>query len=151
MTTITITPTIKTRRKVGPDGNFNAISTRIVSKAPIIGYRTAQAIVTTARLTAPQPPRQAWWYTRPPNPRTGKTVPPGDQYVRTGDLKASVVGPLKFGPLEYYAMVNAPYAPFVEHGTRFMPPQPFWANSVKHVRHEVLRPLVKKWMKRGGV
>lgn len=150
MTTISFEPTIKTRRKVGPDGNFNAIATRIVSKAPVIGFRTAQAIVTTARLTAPQPPRMAWWYTSV-NPKTGKAVLPGDQYIRTGHLKDSIIGPLKFGTNEYYAMVNASYAPFVEHGTRFMPPQPFWANSIKHVRHEVLRPMVKKWMKRGGV
>lgn len=149
MTTITIEPTIKVRRKIGPDGNFNDLSARIVSKAPIIGYRTAQAIVTYTRLTAPQPPRSAWWYTRPPNPKTGKAVPPDEQYVRTGHLKESIVGPLKFGPLEYYAMVTASYAPFVEHGTRDMPAQPFWRDGIKHVRHEVMRPMVKNWLKRG--
>jgi HK97 gp10 family phage protein len=148
VTTLTIEATIKTRRKTGPDGDFNDIATRIVSRAPIIGFRTAQAIVTTARLTAPQPPRRAWWYTSPPNPKTGKAVAPWDQYVRSGDLRDSIVGPLKFGTNEYYAVVTAPYAPFVEHGTRFMPPQKFWANSISHVRHEVMRPMVKSWMKR---
>lgn len=151
-TELTMKVTIKTQRKHGPDGDFNDLAARLVSRAPIISYRTAQALKTYLEATAPQPPRQAWWYASPPNPRTKKVVPPNEQYVRTGDLSRSIVGPLGFGPSgarEYYVVVNNEYAKFVENGTRYMPPQPFFRDGVRYVRKHVMPGLVKNWLRKG--
>lgn len=144
----TITVTMKTTRKKGPDGDFNDIATRIKFRAPIISFKTAQALISYSKLTAPQPPRQAWWYGSV-NPKTRKVVPPYDQYVRTGALAASISPqPIKIGVGEYGVEVGHDAAKFVEHGTRFMPAQPFWRESVKYVRREVMRPMVKDWLRR---
>jgi HK97 gp10 family phage protein len=142
---------ISVNRKHGPDGNYNDIAARLVSKQPIIALRTAQALSTYARLTAPQPPRKAWWYDKPPNPRTKKTVPLLEQYVRTGRLAKSISAPVKAGTGEYIITIGAPYAKFVEHGTRYMPPQPFWRSSVKHIRSEVMPGLVQEWIKKDPI
>jgi hypothetical protein len=143
---------IKTNRRVNPmTGDYQAIATRITAKAPVIAFRSTQALVSVAKMTAPQPPRKAWWYTAPPNPRTGKVVPPHEQYVRTGELADSIIGPLKLEKNVYGAYVEAPFAAFVEYGTRFMPPQRFWGNAVTHVRKNVLPASVKTWLRRGPV
>ena len=150
MPELNVVVTMKTQRKYGPDGNFNDLANRLAFKAPIIAYRTAQHLGAYARLTAPQPPRQAWWYAGV-NPKTRKAVPWYDRYVRTGDLRSSITPPIKIGPGEYDVLVLADYARFVEHGTRFMPAQPFWRESVKHVRHNVMRPMVKDWLRRTSI
>ena len=136
----------RTQRKHGPDGNFSDIASRIRHRTPLVTYRTAQALETYLKLTAPQPPRMAWWYASV-NPKTRQAVPPSEQYVRTGHLKDSIVK-MKFGDNEWYVVVGASYGKFVENGTRYMPAQPFHRNAVKYVRKHVLPDLVKSLVKR---
>lgn len=126
--------TIKTKRRKGPDGDFNDIAARLVSKAPIIAFKTSQALITMAKATAPQPPRSAWW---------------GSDYVRTGHLRDSISPrPIKVGNGQYNVEVGADYGKFVEHGTRHMPAQPFFRESVRYVRHFVMPGLVRDWIHR---
>jgi hypothetical protein len=144
----TITVTMKTTRKKGPNGDFNDLATRVRFKAPLISFKTTQALITHSKLTAPQPPRQAWWYGGV-NPKTRKVVPPYEQYVRTGALAASISPqPIKVGPGEYDAEVGHDAGKFVNNGTRYMPAQPWWTESVRYVRKEVMRPMVKEWLRR---
>ena len=53
--------------------------------------------------------------------------------VRTGYLRNSIAASVQF-PMRLYVVAKAPYATYVEFGTRYMAPQPF------------MYPALKQWL-----
>lgn len=121
---------IKVKKKRGPDGDFNDLAARVEAKAPLIAFRSAEKLAMTARIIAPQPPGHAFW---------------GSDYERTGHLRSTIhrTGTGK----EHTVEVGAPYAKFVEYGTRYMSANPFFHQSIALVR-PVLKDEVKGWLKK---
>ena len=133
-------------------GNYNAIALRIEKNAPGIAKKLIQDFLNTMRDTVPGPPGKAWWYIIPPNPKTGKYVPIWEQYIRTGGLKRSIPRfPIVTGPKSAGTYLSNEYAAFVNNGTRFMPPQPFWDEALAEVANVELPKAVRNWIDRGKI
>lgn len=112
------------------------LSAHLKSESGRLAYNTARKVAAGARQRVPQPPGKAWWYLKPPNPKTGKTVPAHEQYIRTGELRKSIER-IKVKPGEHHVVVGHPAGRYVEYGTRMMPAQPFMAPAIRSARTEL--------------
>ena len=119
---------VRVRLEFGQTSNWeDSLAAHIRSDGNMVAYQKARRVAMFARQFVPQPPGIA--------PRTpwAKNSPSG--YVRTGDLRRSIVR-RRVGLGHHHIEVGEPYGTYVEYGTRYMRAQPFMAPALKAVRKE---------------
>jgi len=109
------------------NSNIQALRARLHDQAVEVVSSTAFAIEGEAKLHVPRDPA------RPPKDLTAKV---------TGNLRNSIQramdGP---GGLKWRVNVGAPYGPFQEFGTRFIPARPYLVPAVEKYRQQFIEKL----------